>query len=205
MMFCPDCNTRLDDVPVSEACPGCGGHRRSVEVTAQAAGALAMAKQLSVSVTKENHGPWTEKWLTVLQCLAELRAAYAGDDAGSRGNVEIDGRAMTFFVECTHVADWLTSDPALVGVTHGDIERLFQQSKALSTCRAICNTHKHHTRSSGTTARTRSTSLTPVGARVTIEVNWASPSAWTVDALGLAEDCVKAWRGFFASFGITEP
>jgi len=26
-MFCPDCDTSLDDVPVSDPCPGCGGNR----------------------------------------------------------------------------------------------------------------------------------------------------------------------------------
>jgi hypothetical protein len=39
MMFCPDCAAELDDVAMSEPCPGCGGHRRSAN--AQAASATA--------------------------------------------------------------------------------------------------------------------------------------------------------------------
>ncbi len=49
------------------------------------------------------------------------------------------------------------------------------------------------------------TDVTPNGARVTIEVNWATPQATKVDALDLAEDCVKSWRAFFVRFAIAEP
>lgn len=33
MMYCPDCETNLDAVPVGDACPSCGGLRRSAVVT----------------------------------------------------------------------------------------------------------------------------------------------------------------------------
>ena len=56
-----------------------------------------------------------------------------------------------------------------------------------------------------TVARIRETDVTPTGARVSIEIDWATPRATTVDALDLAEDCVASWRAFFAKFGIAEP
>jgi predicted RNA-binding Zn-ribbon protein involved in translation (DUF1610 family) len=35
-MICPDCQQNLDDVPVGDPCPQCGGVRRSAVVQAQA-------------------------------------------------------------------------------------------------------------------------------------------------------------------------
>jgi hypothetical protein len=43
MMFCPDCNTNLDAVPVDDPCPGCGGKRRSAVAYAEVARAVATA------------------------------------------------------------------------------------------------------------------------------------------------------------------
>ncbi len=113
---------------------------------------------------------------------------------------------MTFFVECDHLRDWLDKDvAALAPAPANDIGAHFRASPALCMCNAICNTHKHHTRRSGTTARIRQTSMSPAGASVSIEVDCASPSPTTVDALDLANDCVKAWRAFFTAFRISEP
>jgi hypothetical protein len=204
-MFCPDCNTNLDDVPGDAACPGCGGQARSAVAQAGTAGVVAMAGGLSTTITRGDHRPWTEKWLTVLNCLDKLAEAY-GPAGQALGNAEVEARVETFFVECDHLRDWLDKDvAALAPATASDIEAHFLASPALCTCNAICNTHKHHTRRSGTTARIRQTSMSPAGARVSIEVDWALPSATTVDALDLANDCVKSWRSFFTTFGISEP
>jgi hypothetical protein len=43
MMFCPDCKTNLDDVPVGDACPGCGGKRRSTIAAVGVAAAAVVA------------------------------------------------------------------------------------------------------------------------------------------------------------------
>jgi hypothetical protein len=122
-------------------------------------------------------------------------------------NLEVDARCLNFFVECDHLRDWLKGDVdvAYQGVTADDVHKHFQSSVALQRCNAICNSHKHHTRSSGITARIRSTSITPHGARVAIEVDWARPSRTTVDALELADDCVASWQDFFKTFGLKEP
>ncbi len=160
---------------------------------------------VGVKIGRGDYRPWTEKWLLILSRIKALQAVYSGDTHGL-GNLEIDSRALDFFVECDHLRDWLEGDlPALPSITPADIDRHFQSSQALRRCNAVCNSHKHHTRRSGTTARIRDTEMTGGKARVTIEVDWASPSAAMVDALDLAEDCVADWRAFFTAFGIAEP
>jgi hypothetical protein len=106
-------------------------------------------------------------------------------------------------VDCDHLRDWLGSDPTLP-ITSADLDAHVLGSP-LKIGNAICNTHKHHTRRSGTTARIRDTVLGPEVARVTIEIDWATPHATTVDALQLAEECVASWRAFFAQHNIAEP
>jgi hypothetical protein len=49
-MFCPDCNADLDRVPVKEACPGCGGGRRSARVELPTAYSTAKANEVQALV-----------------------------------------------------------------------------------------------------------------------------------------------------------
>jgi hypothetical protein len=205
MMFCPDCGMNLDEVEVGAPCPGCGGGRRSAIAHAETASVKVMAGEVSLKVTKGDDRPWEEKWLEVLKRLDDVRATYSGDARGF-GSMEIDRRVEDFFSECNHVRDWLIGDVArLPTVTVAVIDQHFWSSAPLRTCNAICNTDKHHTRSTGATARIRSTDVTPTGARVTIEVDWALPSATRVDALQLADKCVASWRAFFTTHAIAEP
>ena len=186
-------------------CPASGGRRRAANVAVETARAVVSVGEVSLKVTRGDQRPWTEKWLAVRHLLGALSDAYSGD-ARLLGNLEIDGLVLSFAVECDHLRDWLEGDvAALSGATPADIQQHFLSSQPLLTCNAVCNTHKHHTRLSGTVARIRDTDVTPTGARVTIEVDWATPQATTVDALYLAEACVASWRTFFVRFGIVEP
>ncbi len=204
-MWCPDCKASLDEVAVSDPCPACGGRIRSANAAVETIGVVAAVGEVSLKVTRGDDRPWTQKWLAVIHSLDALRDAYGGD-ARLLGSVAIDSRVESFFVECDHLRDWLVGDVAsLSDVVAPDIEQHFTASQPLLTCNKVCNTHKHHTRRSGTTARIRATELTPTGARVTIEVDWATSQATTVDALDLAQDCVTSRRAFFTRFGIAEP
>jgi hypothetical protein len=49
MMFCPDCDTTLDDVRVSDLCPTCGGRRRSAIATAGVANVAVVAHPATVA------------------------------------------------------------------------------------------------------------------------------------------------------------
>jgi hypothetical protein len=204
VMFCPACNSNLDDVPTGTPCPQCGGTDRSATAFAEAAGAVVAVGEVSLLLTKGDHRPWQEKWRKVLQRLNALHDAYS-TDARTLGNDEIDGRVESFFTECNHLRDWLKRDlRSLRGVTAADLTRHYKHSDVLKTCTAISNTDKHHTSDGGITARIRETSITPAGARVTIEKNWASPHPERIDALDLANACVASWRAFFQAHGISE-
>lgn len=54
-MICPDCQQNLDNVPVGDPCPQCGGVRRSAVVQAQAAmvGVSAMALTVSIGYSRQ--------------------------------------------------------------------------------------------------------------------------------------------------------
>jgi hypothetical protein len=204
-MFCPDCDTNLDFVEVGDLCPRCGGFRRSANAAAATARVVVSAGEVSLKIIRGDHRPWTEKWLTVLQCLEALRALGSGD-VRRLGNAQIDNRALMFFVECDHLRDWLEWDVlALGGAVTADIKNHFQSSQPLVVCNAICNSHKHHTRRSGITARIRETLITPDGAKIYIEVDWATAGATRIDAVVLADQCVSSWRSFFSTSNITEP
>lgn len=202
MMTCPDCGQNLADVPIGDHCPTCHGPRRSATVSP----ALELKVDMpppSIKITKHDVRPWTEKWSLTLFRIDALVRAYAGDDLKS--NLEAETRALDFFVECDHLRDWLENSESQLGLSPGDVAAHFESSMALKTCNAICNTHKHHTRRSGTTARIREVITNPQGSQISIEVDWATPLATTLDALEVADECVASWRSFFAANGIKEP
>jgi hypothetical protein len=201
-MYCPDCGTDLTDIPLGDPCPSCSGPNRVTHATVESVDCIATVEEVSLNITRDDHRPWSEKWLETLRCLRALEAAYTGTEG--LNNDEIDDRCLSFFVACDHVRDWLAGDTP-PGVTTDDIEQHFMSSEALQRCNAVCNTHKHHTRRSGTTARIRETSITPSGNRVTIEIDWATSNRTTVDALDLANGCLESWRAFFTKFSVTEP
>ena len=202
-MFCPDCNTSLDNVPVDAPCPGCGGGRRSAVARPQTVKATVTIPEPTITVTRADHPPWFEKWWEVVRARDQLDEVYA-QRVPAVGNAEVDERVTRFCNECHDMRDWLIGD--LTGVTANEVTRHSTSSPALVVSSAVANSHKHHTRKFGTTtARIRETRMTPRGARVTIEVDWATPAANTLDALALANDCVASWRQFFARHGLVEP
>jgi hypothetical protein len=205
-MFCPDCNTNLDDVPVDDRCPTCAGLRRSAVVTPEPARVTGTAGAPSIGIGRDDHRPWDEKWREVLRSRDLIRDAYT--DARGLGNAEVDARVNRFCSECHDLRDWLNNDIAnLPGVTTTAVKHHHDTERPLRISSAVANSHKHHTRYPGqTTARIRHTLVTPdQGARVTIEVDWATPHATTVDALDLANESVDRWRAFFKQNGIAAP
>jgi hypothetical protein len=76
---------------------------------------------------------------------------------------------------------------------------------ALQITNAINNADKHRKRNSCFEARIRTTKSGANGATVTIEVEWGTPTAYTVYANDHADRCMAEWRALFASHSITEP
>ena len=87
-MICPDCQQDLDDVPVGDPCPQCGGNRRSAVVQAQAAmvGVSAMAPTVSIGYSLEPG--WAYQWRVIQRHLARLREQYKG--INTLGNVDVE-------------------------------------------------------------------------------------------------------------------
>ena len=190
-MTCPDCGTNLNDVPVEEPCPGCGGKRRAATVSPPPIGTIAMVGQVGLEVTHGDDRPWQAKWIQVEAALEQLRDAYNTPNF-STGDAE--QRTMTFFHECHVLADWLRqSNPSLKGAVGRALA-----AEPLATCADLDNTDKHHGRDRGRRAvRIRKKSTDQKGARVTIEVDWKSPNPTHHDALDLAVSCHSAWLTFF--------
>jgi hypothetical protein len=158
-----------------------------------------------LSIIRDSHGPWTDRWQEVLHRLEQLKVAYA-PGGETLGWEEVERRVKDFFLYCYHVRDSLLRDlGAMPGVTASI--NPYIKGTSLVTCRDLCDTHKHDGRDSGKTdARVYEILLlSSNGARAIIKTDTSSPSAPTVDALALAEDCVQAWRDFLKGFGITAP
>ena len=97
MMSCPDCQTNLDQVPVGDPCPTCGGMRRDAVVTPPTANAIARVfthevthstdavltkdDALTFLVRLESPGSESDSWFTELMTAdGRLLAASASDD-----------------------------------------------------------------------------------------------------------------------------
>jgi hypothetical protein len=202
MMYCAECDENLDDVPVDSPCPSCGSARRSAKTTGLlTVGVIAMAGEVGLKVTRGSQRPWTDKWFAVLHCLEQLQNVYQV----RVGTQEAEQHAASFFSECYHVRDWLEHNHL---ATRADIQAHIDRSRPLTKCAAICNTHKHHTRARATdiTARIHEIETMPTtGTRITYEFRRGTGRRTRVDALHLAEQCIKAWRTFFKKHNISEP
>jgi hypothetical protein len=170
---------------------------------------------VGVKITMDPDRPWQEHWGFVLHHLAKIESAYAGEVG--LGNVEVQARVNSFFVECDHLRDWLKGDVAnLPGVSKSHIDDHFKKSIALQRCNAICNTHKHFKRSQTLKDKKKGKPM-PMTARilsvnsdrgrydVIVELDWFGPHAQRYDAKTLAKECVDSWHQFFRDHSIPEP
>jgi hypothetical protein len=88
-MFCPDCSVSLDDVPVGNPCPGCGGRRRSAKVGIPAVSATISVGEVRALVQEavdELTAMPTDRARVVGQQLVELGRA---DGTGTATGVDI--------------------------------------------------------------------------------------------------------------------
>jgi hypothetical protein len=168
---------------------------------------LTVTAAADLSIIRDSHGPWTDRWRDVLHCLEQLKVAYS-PGGETLGWEEVERRVKDFFLYCYHVRDSLLRDlSAVPGITTSVDPYISVKGSPLSTCRDLCNTNKHDGRNPGKTEAWvyEITLLSSKGARAIIKTDMSSPSAPTVDALALAKDCVQAWRDFLKGFGITSP
>src|SRR5215204_2443052 len=105
-MDCPDCGTVLDNVPVGDQCPQCGGWRRDATATAGAVLAVVASIEASATVGYNPRRPWQQKWREVLNALNEMDAAYRQP----RDSDETYRIVENFYKVCRELADWLERD-----------------------------------------------------------------------------------------------
>jgi hypothetical protein len=198
-MFRPDCHANLDDVPVDEPCPSCGGSRRSAEVQAGAALAVVAALDASVSIGYNPDRPWPQKWRDVKHGLEVLEGTYAQNDLD---NEVVRRQVEDFFKDCREMADWLNNQagkPQAMSYVNTDAD--------LNLCDAMAQTTKHHTRTPGRNPDPITAWIATVhgGKGVQAEIEWKTISgsrSGTEDALDLAQRCVAAWKRFFQQHGL---
>jgi hypothetical protein len=202
MLTCPDCQE-------SFACPACSGGPESGASGAAASTATvtATAGAVGITIRRGDRRPWEEKWQSLTHHVKVLRDLY--ENGTPWGNIEVETRVASIFLDSYHLADWLKWDLANLPVTETEIVDYVKTSAPLQLADAICNTYKHSTRTrkGATTAGIRETVMTDGGKRyrVTIEIDWATPAHTNVDGLALAEQNVEAWRVFFRRHGIVPP
>ena len=207
-MICPDCQQNLDDVPVGDPCPQCGGVRRSAVVQAQAAMVGVSALSASVSVGYSLTPGWAYQWRIIQRHLARLREHYQGID--TRGNLDVEETVHALFLSLFHLGDWLHQD-STVPVTEPTVKAwIDQHQNSLGLCRDYANTWKHMTRnrSGARIAQITEIATSPNGYRVTIgyrPYDQPSQPMTLIDALDLAEQSEEDWREFLKMHGTPIP
>lgn len=197
---CSDCNQELTNL--SQPCPNCGSTRQTAHV-GLSDNAVATDAIAHIGAIFGPDRPWYEQWHDVRKHLEQVEAACTPD--GYKG---IDGVRRTFdgfFVECTHLADWLWSDKS-TGLTEAEVRNYVDNDSDLRLCKAAANTGKHHTRNNpnALTAKVGSVGWNSNG--VDVEVHWSKGSAsGSTDALALARNCVASWDRYLISKGLSSP
>lgn len=207
-MICPDCQQDLDDVPVGDPCPQCGGNRRSAVVQAQAAivGVSAVAGTVSIGYSLEPG--WSYQWHGIQRHLARLREQYQG--INTLGNVDVEQNVHSLFLGLYHLCDWLHEDSALSLPEPTVKAWIDQHPDSLGLCRDYANTWKHMKRNQSGARNAQITRIEsgPSGQKVTIGYRpWDKPAQpmTEVDGLDLAEQSEQDWRDFLKMHSISIP
>jgi hypothetical protein len=204
MMYCPDCGTGLDDVPVDEPCPQCGGTRRDARIFVHEIGTATEVPTPAIKVGYTLQ-PWQQKWRDVQHGLEQVEDAYDITQAPQHDNEYVRRVVEDFFKDCRELADWLWQDRQSTGLDEPTVKAYMRGDRDLNLADAIAQTTKHHTRTMGTdpiTARIMDINTDPGGRDVTIAWSQPSGASGSEDALGLARRCVDAWRQFLAGRGL---
>ncbi len=206
-MICPDCQQSLDDVPVGDPCPQCGGERRGAVVQGEVALAAVSALSATVEIGYNPASGWTDQWRTIQRHLTQLREQYRGNEM--RGNLQLVDTVDALFLALYHLRDWLYQDRA-TGLSDSVVDNHISNCpRSLGVCRAYANTRKHMTRDKATALEAKISKTSGGPGRQTATITYwpkNQPASITeVDALDLAERSEQNWRALLTAKGIPVP
>ena len=138
--------------------------------------------------------------------LERLRQLYVGTQSDQRSKQECEDDALSFFVHCYHIKDWIIHLNK-VGITSKNVDAFIDENECLKICADLCNGAKHcrltKTSRSGLKPHLAgkqykfSTWLSGSGGCEIIQGKYTVVTMHgLVDALVLAEECMKCWGVF---------
>lgn len=141
--------------------------------------------------------------------LERVKAIYAGVFSSKHHDKNAyEDDLISFFMHCYHIRDWVIHLNK-IGVTASQVDAFINKHESLRICADLCNGSKHCkiTRSlrtgkqphvAGKTYRS-STWLTGSGGGELLKGKYSIlTSSGDIDALELAEQCMRLWSGFIA-------
>ena len=164
---CSDCNQELTDL--SQPCPNCGSTRQTAHIGLSESVGVADGMVQITAVFGPNRS-WSEKWLSVRKQLERVETACSAN--GYKGIDTVRRTFDGFFVECTHLADWLWNDKS-TGLTEAEVLRYVSNDFYLNLCRAAANTGKHHTRSNPKAMTAKVGSVDTGSDPVDVKIHWS--------------------------------
>jgi hypothetical protein len=151
---------------------------------------------------------WQSLWAQINRRFNRLRRVYSGAlKLENTGDLEDDVDALLLCLWNLH--DWLLADGD-IGKSLSEEVKLVGTRDPLDLCHDHADSFKHHTYSRKRVrhyARLHETTVGPDGVSCSLQY-WktdTSVDTESMDALEFATECIKAWRAFFATHGITDP
>lgn len=139
--------------------------------------------------------------------LGRIRRIYEGVfSSAGHDKEEYEDDVISFFMHCHHIRDWILHLNK-VGISATQLDDFINSNEALRVCADLCNGSKHcrltrKPRSGlqphvADKAYQASTWFTGSGGGEVLQAKYAvMTSSGTVDALGLAEECMALWRQY---------
>lgn len=145
---------------------------------------------------------WTQMWQYVLRAHKILHST--ASTPGDQGELRAD--AMTFFILCNHLFNWVVDDP-LNRDKVKDLRTEIAKSDAIRICNATANTSKHVGRNKDkldahvwTVAFTSGDGERPMSANVEYEEDG---KRYERDVVELSDECIGWWTKYIQDHGLS--
>ncbi|WP_425863690.1 hypothetical protein [Arthrobacter sp. TWP1-1] len=189
-------DTRAEEFSVDDAEPS-----NHVQLFSNFSGSGTLSAELYVEYVDRR---WSEMWFYVQRAHKILCATASTVPAN---HLDLRADAMTFFILCSHLYDWVKADLAVEDLVK-DLRTEIAKSPALRICLEAANTSKHAGRDDGKLdVQIRKVSFRPNDRTRTMEtkveyIENGVPQSW--DVLDLADKCLAWWKNYLKDNGLAE-